>query len=296
MSTLGLLGFGEAGYYIGKGLVQEGCAGLAAYDAALGTDGPYRQTVLDRARDAGVATRSSVAELVASSDIILCLVPSQHNEAAAMSVLPHAGSKTLYVDATSSSPLLKERLAKAFKDKGVRYVDAAIMSAVPADGHRVPMNCSGDGAVAFADAMRPYGMRITILDGDPGLASRIKLARSVFMKGFEALCIEAFLFAKTVGLEKEIMESVSASFGKEPVETMMTRMMCTGAIHAGRRAHEAEEARDLMEAVGIVPTVTNGAIDRLKRMEALGLKEELGGLPPKDMPALYGLWEKKKFV
>ncbi len=213
-----------------------------------------------------------------------------------MSVLPFAGPKTLYVDATSSSPLLKERLAGKFTEKGVRYVDSAIMAAVPGDGHKVPMNCSGEGSVAFADAMRPYGMRITVLEGGPGLASKIKLARSVFMKGFEALCIEAFLFARTVGLEKEIMASVTSSFTKEPAETFMTRMMCTGAIHAGRRAHEAEEAKDLMEAVGIVPAVTKGTIDRLKRMEALGLKEELGGVPPKDLPALYALWEKKKFV
>lgn len=296
MGKLGLLGFGEAGYFIGKGLVLEGIEGLTAYDAGLATENAYRQTILKRAKDAGVVCATSAEELARECGIILCLVPSQYNEDAAISVLPYAGSGTVYVDASSSSPLLKEKLAKLFAGRGIPYVDSAIMAAVPGDGHKVPMNCSGKGASAFAEAMRPYGMRITVLEGDVGLASKIKLTRSVFMKGFEALCIEALLFARTVGLEKTVIGSVGDSFAKEPLEIMITRMLCTGAIQAGRRAHETEEARDLMEAVGIAPVVTTGTIERLRRMESLGLREELGGVPPKDLPALYAIWEEKQFV
>ena len=77
---------------------------------------------------------------------------------------------------------------------------------------------------------------------------------------------------------------------------MMTRMMCTSAIQAGRRAHEAEEARELLKAVGIVPALTDGTVDRLRRMEALGLREELNGVPQENLSALYEIWEKKQFV
>ena len=189
MGKLGLLGFGEAGYHIGKGLVLEGLEGLMVYDVGLQFQTGYKQLILERIKDAGVTCASSVEELVKENDIVMGLIPSQFVEDAGMSVLPHAGPDTVYVDASSSSPLLKEKMAEIFAQKGISYVDSAIMAAVPGDGHKVPMSCSGKGSETFAKAMEPYRMRITVLEGNPGLASKIKLTRSIFMKGFEAWSI-----------------------------------------------------------------------------------------------------------
>ncbi len=293
MSILGFLGFGEAAYYIAKGLVQEGMKDIHAYDVALGSNSAYKQTVLDRAKDAGATCMDSVDALAQSSDIVFCLVPSSHDEEACLGILPLIRPTTLMVDGTSSSPLLKERLAAAYAAKGLRYVDAAIMTPPMNSGHKAPIKCSGDGAEEWAEAMRAFGMNIEVLPGGLGMASKTKLARSVLMKGAEALFIEGFLFARAIGLEKEIMESVASSFNAGPVQNMITNMMCTGAVHAGRRAHEAEEAMALMEAVGIEPAVTRGSVERLKRMEGLGLREDLEGIPPKDLESLYTLWEEK---
>ncbi len=295
MVRLGFVGFGEAGFYMSQGLGEEGVKDIRVFDVALASSGPYKQTVENRAKEAGVTCVASVAELARDSDIVICAVPAQHNESAALSVLPHMRPDVLYVDVTSSSPMLKEKLAAVFAAKGFRYVDSAMMGALPNDRHKVPMCCSGDGAKEWVERISPWNMKGQLLEGPAGMASKVKLTRSAFMKGLQALCDESFLLARKLGIEDNLMRSLAGTFAKEPVEKMFPRFMAADAVHAERRMHEAEESAALMEAVGIVPAVCRGAVERMRLTAAMGLREELGGKPPKDLETLFGLWETKGY-
>ncbi len=292
---LGFIGFGEAAYYMCQGLREEGVTGIRAFDVAAAAGGPAAGTVRGRAEDAGVSLVGSVAELLAGGGIIVTAVPVKYNEDAARSALPHMREDILYVDVTSSSPLVKEKMAREFGAAGFRYVDSAMLGALPNDRHKVPMCCSGDGAGDWVAAITPWNMKPQLLDGPAGLASKVKLTRSAYMKGLQALCDESFLLARKLGLEEMLIESLAGTFAKEPVEKMFPRFMCADAVHAERRMHEVAESVELMEAVGVVPAVCKGAMERMRLTAAMGLREELGGKPPKDAETLYALWEKKGY-
>ena len=289
------IGFGEVGYYMAQGLGEEGVQGIRAFDPAAVGDGPVAQTIRNRMAETGVIPVASVGKLLKEAHLVITAVPAKFNEAAARSALPFMRDDILYVDVTSCSPLIKEKLAKEFAAHGFRYVDSAMLGALPNDRHKVPMCCSGDGAKDWVDIITPWNMKAQLLDGPAGLGSKVKLTRSAFMKGLQALCDESFLLARKLGLEESLLDSLKGTFAKEPVEKMFPRFMCADAVHAERRMHEAAESMALMEEVGVVPAVTRGVVERMRRTAELGLRETLGGKPPKDAGELYSLWEEKQY-
>ena len=289
------IGFGEVGYYMAQGLGEEGVKGICAFDPAASGDGAVAETVKKRMRDTGVTPVSSVEELLKDAKVVITAVPAKFNESAARSALPFMREDILYVDVTSCSPLVKENLAKEYAAKGFRYVDSAMLGALPNDRHKVPMCCSGNGAEDWVKIIAPWNMKAQLLEGPAGLGSKVKLTRSAFIKGLQALCDESFLLAKKLGLEESLMKSLMGTFAKEPVEKMFPRFMCADAVHAERRMHEAAESMALMEEVGVVPAVTRGVVERMRLTAAMNLREELGGKPPKDVQELYRLWEEKKY-
>lgn len=290
------IGFGEAGYYMAQGLGEEGVTGIRAFDPAANGNGPLAETIKKRMAKTGVTSVASVKELLQSATLVITAVPAKHNEEAAHSALPFMREDILYVDVTSCSPLLKEKLAGEYAAKGFRYVDSAMLGALPADRHKVPMCCSGDGAGDWTAITTTWNMNARLLEGPAGLASKVKLTRSAFMKGLQALCDESFLLARKLGLEESLLQSLAGTFAKEPVTKMFPRFLCADAVHAERRMHEAAESMALMEEMGIVPAVARGVVERMRRTAAMNLREELGGVPPKDVGELYRLWEEKNYT
>lgn len=296
MLKLGFLGYGEVGYFMSKGFGLDALAGIRAFDVGLLQEDAYKQTILERGKDAGVVFTSSLEELMRGCNVIVAAVPSRFNKDLALNALQYMSKDILYVDLSSSAPSLKEELAAEFSKKGFRYVDGVILEGPPAKMHKVLMYCSGDGAKDWIELTKPYNTRCELLDGPAGFAAKVKIVRSAFMKGFEALCIESFLFARKCKIEQRIMDSLSAVFDNEAFESVVTRMMCTNTVHSKRRALEAEDSVDLMNAEGVVPTMCKTTVERLHKTGDLGLREDLRGIPPTDLETLYSLWESKHYV
>ena len=153
---IGFIGFGEAGYHLAKGLRQAGIAHIAAYD--IQNTAQIRQ----RAAETQTALVASNANLAAASDIIFSTVTANQAGAAASATAPHLSSSHLYADLNSVSPGLKQSLAKIIDATGARFVEVAVMSAVPPHGHKVPMLTGGPAASEFAERMTPFGMQIEV--------------------------------------------------------------------------------------------------------------------------------------
>lgn len=296
MLKLGFLGYGEVGYYMSKGFGIDGLMDIQAFDVGLLGDDAYKQTILERGRDASVTFTASLEELMRKCNVIVAAVPSRFNRDLALSVLPYMNPGILYVDLSSSAPSLKEEMAAKFAGKGCRYADGVILEGPPAKLHKVLMYCSGSGAQDWIELTKPYGTRCELLEGPAGFAAKVKIVRSAFMKGFEALCIESFLFARKCGIEQRIMDSLSPVFNNEAFESIVTRMMCTNTVHSKRRALEAEDSVDLMNVEGIIPTMCTATVKRLHKTADLGLRHDLRGIPPTDLETLYKLWEAKNYV
>lgn len=292
---IGFIGLGEAGYFMAQGLAEEGAAGIKAFDVALTMGGAYRQTVIDRAKDAKVLLVDSIEEIMTQCTVVFCAVQAQYAVDVAEKALPFMRSEILFADVTTARPSQKEAIAAKFAEKGFSYIDAAMLGSLPVNRHKVPMICSGKGAQELIDALKGYNMDMEFMRGSAGMASRLKLVRSSYTKGTEALATETLLLAHKLGLEKDVIESLNATSGKPTFAEAMQRQVRSSIIHADRRAHEAEDSAVLMEECGIEPLMSRATAERMKRTAGMGLKQELKGVTPKTTEEVYALWDAKKY-
>jgi 3-hydroxyisobutyrate dehydrogenase-like beta-hydroxyacid dehydrogenase len=121
-----------------------------------------------------------------------------------------------------------------------------------------------------------------VLDGPAGTAARLKLVRSVFMKGRDALVLEMMLAARRLGVEDEVARSIAGPGEQVPFTELSERVLRALAVHAGRRAEELDSSAALLRELGVDPLVTEAGAERLRRLAATGLRERLGGERPPD--------------
>lgn len=295
MKRLGFVGFGEAAFHMAKGLGGEGVSGIAAYDAALDADLPYKETLLKRAREACVGLSSSLEELVGQSDVVVVAVPAKYTEETLRQILCFIRRDMLVVDVTTALPDIKERLEQAFSAEGASYADSAMLGPLPVYAHKVPMLASGSGAEKWHDLMTPFHMSVTVVEGNAGNASRIKLVRSVFMKGLEALLAETFVFAHRCGIESVILDSISETMNKTSFQNTARRLLCADVIHSERRSFEVGEAIALMKEIGLESPVSEGVRKRLELTTRLGAADKLGGIPPESLEEVFEIWDEHNY-
>lgn len=289
---LGFMGFGEAAFHMAAGLSKAGLSDIVVYDHAitLEPDAAARQTLARRVEEAGVALVESPADLAVDAGYIVLAVPATFAEGAATAITGHMTSGQTLVDVCSSSPNLKAKIAHDCAERNLGYVDGPMLGPLPVYGHKVPIVASGSAAQAWHDAMTPYEMVIEVIDGPAGKASRIKLSRSIFTKGFEALLVETFQFARKNGVEDVVMASIGETMDRVSFRQSAERYLSGDLVHAARRAHELEDAITIMEETGIEPLVAKGAYARLMTSANSGSAKKLGGEPPKSLEDVFAIW------
>jgi 3-hydroxyisobutyrate dehydrogenase-like beta-hydroxyacid dehydrogenase len=276
---IGLIGFGEVGTALGLGLKAQSL-GVVAFDKGYQTP-PFGELIQKRAREAGVPLMSTVADVVVSSDVILAMVPGGAALAAASEAAAVLKPGQMYVDMGTATPPAKEEMARLVEATGAAFVDVAIMGSPHQDQHAVPCLASGKEAERYRDLVTPFGMKVTVAGDRPGRAAAIKMFRSIFMKGIEALTIETLLACETWGVTDAVMGTINTSMEKmrwfpEHASFLVT----TDAIHGERRAHEMDMVCETMEAVGVEPRMTRTTAAFIHWTASLGLKEHFGGEVP----------------
>lgn len=252
---IGFIGFGEAAFCICSGLRQEGVAGIIAYDT-LATHETMGPVVKQRAEQAGVTLCDSARAVVEHVDILFAAVPSSYTLDVCKTMLPYLRHEQIYADVSASTPKTKNEIWALLKDTGVLFADAAMLGSLPQDKHRVPITVSGNGAKAFYDAMTPFGMRITCVEGGAGAASAIKLVRSIYMKGLAALMYEMLLAADVYDVTDEVVSSVSKSMDGIAFTDHLKRLVTSTAIHAKRRAAELKGSIQMLDECGLDDAMT----------------------------------------
>ncbi len=276
---IGLVGFGEVGTALGLGLKSQGVE-VIAYDKGHKTP-PFGELIQKRAREAGVPLVASIAEVAAGSDLILAMVPGGVALEAATEAAAVLKPGQMYADLGTATPPMKEQMANLVEATGAAFVDVAIMGSPHQDRHSVPCLASGKEAQRYGDLVTPFGMKVNVVGDRPGRAAAIKMFRSIFMKGMEALCVETLMACKTWDVTDAVMGSINTSMEKmrffpEHVNFLVT----TDAIHGGRRAHEMDMVIETLEAVGVEPKVTRGTAELIHWTASLGLREHFGGEVP----------------
>jgi len=271
---IGFIGFGEAGYHLAKGLRQAGIAHIAAYD--IQDTAQIRQ----RAAETQTALVASNANLAAASDIIFSTVTANQAGAAASATAPYLSSHHLYADLNSVSPGLKQSLAKIIDATGARFVEVAVMSAVPPHGHKVPMLTGGPAASEFAERMTPFGMQIEVGAAQVGSAAATKMCRSVMIKGIEALLTECVLGATRYGADERVFSSLGESLPGIDWAKLATYMVGRVVMHGERRAREMEEVAETLRSAGVDPIMAEATVRRMDWSAQMNLKSRFGGKDP----------------
>jgi len=252
LQRFALIGFGEAGSILGEDLAAAGHA-VAMYDLLL--DSPSSRTQMrEKARRVSVRAADTFEDAVAAAQVVISAVTaaSSADVAAKAAAVLRAGQVLL--DINSVSPAKKLSNAALVEAAGADYVEAAVMAPVPPQRLRVPMLLGGRRAAAVAEQLRDVGMNATALSDKIGVASAVKMCRSIVIKGLEALTLESMLAARQFGAEREVLESLNGTFpsmgwtGKLP-DYLISRV----AEHGRRRAAEMHEVARTLQDVGVEP-------------------------------------------
>src|SRR5215470_12212090 len=272
--SVGFVGFGEAGSHIAKGLKSAGLSRIFAFDIAP-------EKVRHRAEDAGIPLVSSNRELANSSEILFSTVTCARAKEAAEQTAPFLRAHHIYADLNSVSPALKQQIDRVISASGAAFVEAAVMSPVPPNGHRSPMLLGGKAAAAFAERMTPFGMRLQVISDEIGTAAATKMFRSIIVKGLEALMLECVLASAPYGADERVFSSLSESFPGIDWQRLAHYMVSRVVVHGERRAREMEEVAETLQSLGIEPIMAEAAARRQDWCAQLGISAQFGPEGPK---------------
>jgi len=281
---VGFMGFGEAGFHLGKGLVHGGVRQVVAYSRSAAAARPG-DPLSRRAAEAGVRLLANPRELAGQSDVIIAVVPGASALPALRSVRRYLRPEQIYVDASTASVAKMEQAAVLLEGRAA-FVDAAIMGSVPDRGLKVLIMASGPRAEDVRGLLEPAGMNIRVAGPRAGSASAMKLIRSICTKGLAAVLIETLAAAQRHGVLDAVAEDICSYYDGQSFSKTMSRYVCGTAMHAGRRVHEMKEVLEMLHAAGTPSRMTRGARGLLRDIEHMRLAEVLGKDEAESMPAV----------
>jgi 3-hydroxyisobutyrate dehydrogenase-like beta-hydroxyacid dehydrogenase len=249
---IAVIGLGEAGRAFATGLVDRG-ATVAAYDPAVVSV------------PAGVLKARSTEDAVSDAEIVFSTVGAGAAEVVADLAIPSMGRGGVFADLNPSSPDQKKKLAIRANEYGVLFADVAIMAPVTRAGIDTPCLVSGSGAVQFTTLRELFRVPVENVGTEAGAAARLKLLRSVFMKGLAALVFESLTAAEASGSEEWMRSQVVSELG-ESGEDLVTRLIDGTRVHAGRREHEMIDARAYLETLDSPTWITDATVNWLHRI------------------------------
>ena len=254
LRRIALVGFGEAGSILGADWAAAGRE-VVTYDILL-TAPAARPSVLEKAARARVATADSLAAAARDADLIVSAVTASSSAAVAASAGQVLRAGQVFLDINSCSPDTKRANAAAVERSGADYVEAAVMAPVPPQRLKVPMLLGGRRAQELAPALQALGLNVSFIAAAIGVASAVKMCRSVVIKGLEALAVESLLAARRFGAENEVLASLQGTFPQMGwQEKLPDYLISRVAEHGRRRAAEMREVAHTLESVGVEPTM-----------------------------------------
>jgi len=256
LKSIAFVGFGEAGALLAEGCVKSG-ADVSTYDIKV-DDPATRGAMADKAKTLGVRLCASLSDAVEGADLVISAVTASSAQAAAEAAGALLKPGQYFMDINSVSPSTKGIDRDAVERSGAHYVESAVMAPVPPYGLRVPMLLGGPQAEALSPALNALGFRTRAVATKVGVASAIKMCRSVMIKGLEALTVECMSAARRYGAEREVLASLAETFPSMGwTEDLPNYLISRVAEHGRRRAAEMREVMETLQDVGMEPRMSS---------------------------------------
>jgi 3-hydroxyisobutyrate dehydrogenase-like beta-hydroxyacid dehydrogenase len=260
--NIGLVGYGEVGKIFGAGLKsRQGVAAIGAWDLKF-ADPAFQAAEIAHAAGAEITAHSSMQAVCAASDLIISAVTASNTLAVAREAAQHIRPGTVFVDLNSASPGTKQQAAALIDAAGAHYVEAGVMTSVPPYGIKVPMLLGGARAAELAGLLTLWGMDARAVSDKLGVASAIKMCRSVMVKGLEALVIESYTTAREYGVEDHVLPTLAETFPSIDWPRQGAYFFSRVVQHGKRRAEEMREAANTVREAGFDPFMSAAIADK----------------------------------
>ena len=287
MTSLGLLGFGEAGQAIAASLAQGGDAPpIYAFDKARQSDDL-----------SDYATIMPSPEALASyCDIIVSVVTADEAVNAARSIAPYLRDGQIFADGNSVSPGTKRQAQSFIEAAGAHYVDMAIMAPIHPRGHQTPLLLAGDCEAILAPHLRAWDFSFAWEGVGVGDASIVKMLRSVLIKGMESLLTESVTASEALGLDQRILQSAGKTLGISDMPALADYMMERAATHGRRRAAEMREVAKTLSELGLSNHMSEAIALYQDQIADMALSDVFEGDIPRDRAKLAPAMRKAQNV
>jgi 3-hydroxyisobutyrate dehydrogenase-like beta-hydroxyacid dehydrogenase len=259
------VGFGEAGEALSGGFRSQS---PVAWDLELLTD---TFTCRERIQRAGFRPASSLEDALEGIDWVISLVTADQAGVVCEQVCSSARSKFSYLEMNSCSPGTKRSNAKMVANAGGVLADVAIMSPVNPSRLETPLLVSGPSADDCVNFLNYFGYNASFCGPDVGQASALKMTRSIMIKGVEALSAECFLTAQRLGIQPEIVASLTKSFDGLDWLTRGGYNLERMSRHGIRRAAEMREVVATIQETGLSADMTSSTVEWQQRIGDLAL-------------------------
>ena len=258
--NVGLVGYGEVGRILAEDLRQQDVR-VTAFDLKLRSD-QAGGALRDHASANGVALATSHAELAAQSDFIVSAVTASQAVPVAQACAPAVKKGAWFLDFNSASPGAKRRAADLIDGNVGRYVEGAVMTSIPPKRIKVPLLLGGAGAETLAPLLLQLGFDAKVASKELGVASAVKMCRSVMIKGLEAMVIESFTTARAYGVEDAVLASLAETFPGIDWEKQGAYFFQRVIEHGRRRSEEVREVAEPVREIGLTPWSAQGTAER----------------------------------
>jgi 3-hydroxyisobutyrate dehydrogenase-like beta-hydroxyacid dehydrogenase len=258
--NVGLIGYGEVGRILAEDLRKQEVK-VAAYDIKLRSDQAGR-ALREHARQHGVTLTASHVDLAAQSDLIVSAVTASQAVPVAKACAATVKQGAWYLDFNSASPGAKQRAAGMIDAAGGRYVEGAVMTSLPPYRIKVPLLLGGGDAAALAPLLVELGFAAKVASNTLGVASAVKMCRSVMIKGLEAMVIESFTTARAYGVEEAVLASLKETFPGIDWEKQGAYFFQRVIEHGRRRSEEVREVAETVREIGLEPWSSQGTAER----------------------------------
>lgn len=277
--NIGFIGFGEVGYEMSQGFMEENNHHIHVYDSLY-----ENEDIIQRAKETQVTLYDDPVKVVKNDlDVLFVAVPASYAMDAWNSVWDHVNKQTYYVDLTTASAKIKKQICSQMLDYGAKsFVDGAIMGPLKGNQHKVLINVSGVEAKQFQHFSSEMNMNVSFISNEVGDATNIKFIRSIYTKGLSTLLHEVMEMAELFNLEDTILESLTKTMDKDPFEIILNRMITGNVLHAERRVKEMENVIELMQTNHKEPHMTSATRNKLEAIANKNLKDHFNGEAPEN--------------
>jgi 2-hydroxy-3-oxopropionate reductase len=230
---IGFIGLGIMGKPMARNLLKAG----------------YEVTVFDIMGDVveevvgdGATAASSCAEVAASTDKIITMVPDSADSEKAIlgpgGVLEGAKPGSVVIDMSSIAPLVSQKIAARCAEKGVEMLDAPVSGGEPGAINATLAIMVGGKQEVFDqnfDLLKTMGANV-VLTGDIGAGGVTKLANQIIVAANIAGLSEALVLAQKAGVDPErVVNAIRGGLAGSAIMETKAPMMLSRNFKAGFR-------------------------------------------------------------